>query len=233
MEKSITSTLKVASASPEISISQTIQSSERQLQQRLKRAFDVGVALTFLILFAPFLLGVALLLLLVQGRPILFKHERIGWRHETFNCFKFRTMVNEAGRVLEEYLAANPTARLEWEGTQKLKNDPRVTPLGHVMRRLSIDEVPQVFNVLRGDMSLVGPRPIVSSEVRFYGSHISFYDKFRPGITGSWQISGRSNTSYARRVQLDVDYARNWSLTKDLVILAKTIPAVLTSDGSC
>jgi exopolysaccharide production protein ExoY len=199
----------------------------------LKRLFDVNLSLFLLIFLLPLLLGITLLLLVTQGRPILFSHGRIGKNGVPFKCLKFRTMANDAGRLLDTYLAANPAARREWEAAQKLKLDPRVTPIGRVLRKLSFDELPQLLNVIRGDMSLVGPRPIVSSEARFYGPYISAYHSVRPGITGPWQVSGRSNTSYAQRVQLDVDYLQGWSLAKDFAILAKTLPAVLTSNGSC
>jgi exopolysaccharide production protein ExoY len=233
MGKTIISTLISAPNVIENSGSRVSAGMRRKFRTGSKRVLDVGGAFVFLVAFAPVLLGVALLLLLVQGRPILFKHKRIGRKGETFYCLKFRTMVNDASQALDAYIAANPAARKEWQASQKLKDDPRVTALGHVMRKLSIDELPQFINVVAGQMSLVGPRPIVASEVRFYGPQISYYESVRPGITGPWQVGGRSNTSYTRRVQLDVDYARNWSLGSDVVILLKTLPAVLTSSGSC
>jgi exopolysaccharide production protein ExoY len=233
MGKTIISTLISAPNVIENSGSRVSARMRRKFRTGSKRVLDVGGAFVFLVAFAPVLLGVALLLLLVQGRPILFKHKRIGRKGETFYCLKFRTMVNDASQALDAYIAANPAARKEWQASQKLKDDPRVTALGHVMRKLSIDELPQFINVVAGQMSLVGPRPIVASEVRFYGPQISYYESVRPGITGPWQVGGRSNTSYTRRVQLDVDYARNWSLGSDVVILLKTLPAVLTSSGSC
>jgi exopolysaccharide production protein ExoY len=201
-------------------------------QKAAKRTLDISGACSFLLLFAPLLGSLALLLLICQGRPILYKHPRIGRVGRPFHCLKFRTMVNDGTQVLEAYFAANPAARREWELRQKLERDPRVTALGGVMRKLSLDELPQFLNVLRGEMSLVGPRPIVNSEVQFYGSHIDVYHRVRPGITGLWQVSGRSNTSYPRRVELDVDYVQNWSLRKDILILVRTVPAVLSSDGS-
>jgi exopolysaccharide production protein ExoY len=233
MEKTIAPTLINSPNVSENTGSRASAGMSLKFRRGAKRVLDVGGAFIFLIAFAPILLGVALLLLLVQGRPILFKHKRIGRKGETFYCLKFRTMVNDSGHALDAYFAANPAARKEWQASQKLKHDPRVTALGHVMRKLSIDELPQFLNVVFGQMSLVGPRPIVASEVRFYGPQISFYESLRPGITGPWQVGGRSNTSYTRRVQLDVDYARNWSLGSDVVILLKTVPAVLTSSGSC
>lgn len=232
MEKSISPTFNEITYASELAGMQDRLIARRRLQKALKRSLDVSAALSFLILFAPLLLGVALLLLLAQGRPILFKHKRIGRNGETFECLKFRTMVNGAGRVLDEHLAANPAARREWDATQKLKDDPRITPLGNVMRKLSVDELPQFLNVVAGQMSLVGPRPIVSSEARFYGSHLGAYYSVRPGITGPWQVGGRSDASYDHRVKLDVDYAHNWSLGRDIFILIKTVPAVLSQQGS-
>jgi exopolysaccharide production protein ExoY len=233
MEKSLTSTFTELPNAAARTDAQDPLGAELRLQKGVKRAVDFSAALVFLVLFSPLLSGTALLLFLTQGRPILFKHPRIGRNGEAFNCFKFRTMVSGARNVLEDHLAANSVAQHEWEAAQKLKDDPRITPLGRIMRKSSLDELPQFLNVLRGEMSLVGPRPIVSSEMRFYGSHIGLYHRVRPGITGLWQVSGRSNTSYTRRVELDVDYIQNWSLGRDIVILIKTIPAVLTSDGSC
>lgn len=233
MAKSITSTFTKLQNASKLSASESEWGNERSLQKAAKRLLDLAVSVAFLALFLPLFCGFSAILLVVQGRPILFRHTRIGRGGQTFKCFKFRTMVNNAGRVLEDHLAANPAARLEWETTQKLKNDPRVTALGQVMRKLSIDELPQILNVIRGEMSLVGPRPIVSAETRFYGHHLADYQSVRPGITGLWQVSGRSNVSYGYRVELDVEYVRNWSLIRDLVILVRTIPAVLTADGSC
>lgn len=202
------------------------------IQRGAKRALDVVGASTFLILFSPLLIGVALLALAMQGRPLIYGHQRVGKGGRAFKCFKFRTMVHDGDAVLAEHLAQNALARSEWESTRKLKDDPRITPLGRTLRKLSVDELPQFFNVLAGNMSLVGPRPIVEAEADYYGAHIDAYYSIRPGITGAWQVSGRSDTSYDGRVRLDVDYIESWSLKKDLVILAKTVPAVLNSDGS-
>jgi undecaprenyl-phosphate galactose phosphotransferase len=138
----------------------------------------------------------------------------------------------DAAAVLDELLANDPAAAAEWAATQKLRNDPRVTGIGRLLRRTSLDELPQLLNILRGEMSLVGPRPIVASEARFYGEHIHDYYTAKPGVTGLWQVSGRSDTSYARRVQLDVWYARNRSLWHDLRIIAKTVPVVLLRKGA-
>ncbi|TCN31267.1 sugar transferase [Sinorhizobium americanum] len=195
-----------------------------------KRALDLTVASVALVLAMPLMLIVALLIAVFIGRPILFVHRRIGFNGRPFNCYKFRTMVENADQVLEEYLAYNPRAAEEWRETQKLKNDPRVTLVGQILRKSSLDELPQLINVLRGEMSCVGPRPIVVEELRRYGSTAQEYLKARPGLTGLWQISGRSDVDYARRVALDAQYIRSWSILADLVILARTAVAVMRFD---
>src|SRR5690606_27026488 len=149
-----------------------------------------------------------------------------------FKMWKFRSMIEGAEEKLEAYLAADPTARAEWAETQKLKNDPRVTPLGRILRRTSLDELPQLWNILVGDMSLVGPRPIVRDEIDRYQAVYPLYMQSRPGLTGLWQVSGRSNTSYARRIVLDKIYIRRWSFAMDIGILLRTIPAVLFGRGA-
>ena len=149
-----------------------------------------------------------------------------------FQCLKFRSMVIDADRVLQHLLETNQQAASEWAATQKLRDDPRITWVGNLLRKSSLDELPQLLNVLRLEMSLVGPRPIVASEIEKYGENIAFYYDTRPGLTGLWQVSGRSETSYERRVQLDTWYVRNWSIRHDLVILAKTVPAVLKRRGA-
>ena len=202
-------------------------------RQGAKRMLDIALAAAFLIVFSPLLFGLTALLLGLQGRPILFGHKRVGKDGKLFTCYKFRTMVNDSQEALRRHLDADPEARIEWEATQKLKDDPRITPLGRTLRKLSLDELPQFLNVLFGEMSLVGPRPIVPAELRFYGADASAYYAVRPGITGLWQVSGRSNVAYAARVRLDVEYVRDWSLSRDIMILARTVPAVLTSNGSC
>ena len=223
----------VTSAQSSETIEQDIDSSEwRARQKKIKRIVDVGLAVTLLILFSPLIIGVSMLLFVLQGRPILFRHRRIGRNGEAFDCLKFRSMVNHADRVLEDYLAEDPAIRREWEVRRKLKNDPRVTPLGRVMRKASLDELPQLLNVIRGEMSLVGPRPIELSEMRFYGAHLYIYQSVRPGITGPWQVGGRSNVGFHKRVELDVDYIVNWSLTKDVMIIIKTVAVVIYMSGS-
>ena len=171
-------------------------------------------------------------LLLLQGRPIFIRHQRIGKNGKPFQCLKFRTMVIDADAVLRRHLAGSPSALEEWQKTFKLKNDPRVTWLGRFLRKSSLDEIPQLWNILKGEMSLVGPRPIVEAEKPRYGLHIEHYCMVRPGLTGLWQVKGRSDTDYDTRVQLDVEYVGSMSLLRDLKIVAMTIPAVLMSKGS-
>ena len=196
-----------------------------------KRAFDVSTAAAILLAFSPLFLILALALL-SQGRPFLIRHHRIGRGGASFPCFKIRTMVVDAEAVLNEHLAADVAARQEWQASRKLKNDPRVTRLGRVLRKSSVDELPQLLNVIRGEMSLVGPRPIVAAEAIHYGQHIERYHEVRPGLTGLWQVSGRSDTSYGQRVALDCRYVETRSFWRDLAILLMTVPAVLRSKGS-
>ena len=164
--------------------------------------------------------------------PVIFKHMRVGKNGKSFPCYKFRSMCVDAKQMLEKYLRENPEARMEWERDFKLKNDPRVTPIGEFLRRTSLDELPQIFNVLKGEMSLVGPRPIVQEEVPRYGKHIKKYYSVKPGITGLWQVSGRSDISYPERVALDVEYVVNRNLLKDIQILIKTFDVVFRKKGA-
>ncbi|RYE09981.1 MAG: sugar transferase [Hyphomicrobiales bacterium] len=198
----------------------------------LKRAFDFTCALLMLIAFLPLMGFVALLMQSFDRGPVLFGHSRIGFNGRVFKCLKFRSMVPDAAEVLERHLAENPAARAEWDASQKLRDDPRVTALGRFLRSTSLDELPQLINVLRGDMSLVGPRPIVHAELPRYGSDVEAYMAARPGITGLWQVSGRSDTDYDRRVQLDSEYVQNWSLFGDVAILLRTVKVVFSRSGS-
>jgi exopolysaccharide production protein ExoY len=197
---------------------------------RAKRALDVVLAGLLLLLSAPIMLLVAAAILLLMGGPVVFGHKRIGHRGRAFVCYKFRTMACNAQELLDKHLAENPEAAREWQATRKLSNDPRITRLGHFLRKSSLDELPQLFNVLGGSMSLIGPRPIVPDEVRHYGRSARAYLCARPGITGMWQTNGRSSVSYRTRVACDRYYARRWSLRLDLALLLKTIPAVLKFD---
>ena len=161
-----------------------------------------------------------------MGRGILFSQPRVGLHGRPFDCLKFRTMIPGAEAALEAYLQSNPAARREWDASRKLQHDPRISSIGRFLRRSSLDELPQLLNVLRGDMSCVGPRPVVQAELPRYGVHMADYLSVRPGLTGLWQVSGRSHLSYDDRVALDADYIKHWTLMRDVVILFKTIPAV-------
>jgi UDP-galactose-lipid carrier transferase len=197
----------------------------------IKSLFDRAGALAGIILLSPVAALVAIAVA-SDGGPVFFKHMRLGQNGRRFACFKFRSMAVNAEKVLAHTLATNSEAAAEWALTQKLRNDPRVTRVGRILRSTSIDELPQLFNVLIGDMSLVGPRPIVDAEVDRYGKDMEFYYRCKPGMTGLWQISGRSDTTYNQRVELDDWYVKNWSLWHDLAILMRTVPALLKREGA-
>ncbi|WP_342106985.1 sugar transferase [Methylobacterium sp. SI9] len=203
-----------------------------RLDWAAKRGLDITVAVTALFLLLPLLLLIALLVWAGDGRAPIFRHMRLGRDGRAFGCLKFRSMVADGEAVLTAHLAADAQARAEWAATHKLTNDPRITPIGQVLRKTSLDELPQLWNVLRGEMSLVGPRPIVQAEVARYGRAFQTCFAVPPGVTGLWQVSGRSDTSYAERVALDLDYASRWSLRRDIAIMLRTIPAVLAQRGS-
>lgn len=192
----------------------------------LKRSADFVISLMGLILMSPLLLVVAFFIYLSMGRPIIFAHERVGFGGKNFKCYKFRTMINDASNTLAAYLKLHPFAAEEWRICHKLKNDPRVTPLGLLLRKSSVDELPQLINVLLGDMSCVGPRPVPRDELSRYRRSARYYRRVRPGLTGLWQVSGRSKTTYAYRVALDRAYVNNWSVWLDIKIIARTVPAV-------
>lgn len=198
-----------------------------------KRALDIFIAVNALIALAPLMIGVALIIWASSNGPILYGHQRVGFGGRTFRCWKFRSMVVDGDTVLERHLRGNLEAQREWANDRKLRNDPRVTPIGAVIRMLSIDELPQLFNILMGEMSVVGPRPVVAAELRRYNASAGHYLRTRPGLTGMWQVSGRSDLSYRKRVQLDRFYVMRWNLLADLSIILRTIPAVLKSRGSC
>jgi exopolysaccharide production protein ExoY len=202
------------------------------LDQVVTRMFDVAVSLTLLVFLAPLMIIVAMLVVGTNPGPIIFGHKRLGRDGRVFHCLKFRSMVTDSQERLAVLLASDARARQEWERDHKLKNDPRITPIGAFLRKSSLDELPQLFNVLRGDMSLVGPRPIVMDEVKRYGRYFSHYAQVRPGITGLWQVSGRNNTTYRRRVAMDVAYSRSRSLLLNVKILLMTVPSVLLAKGS-
>lgn len=203
----------------------------RRWPQLLKRGFDIVASLSALVIGSPILCWIAIKVL-ASGRPIFYGHKRVGRNGKPFPCYKFRTMMPNADVLLRELLANDPAAKEEWERDFKLKNDPRITPIGRFLRRTSLDELPQLWNVLKGEMSLVGPRPIVDAELERYGNQVDYYLEARPGITGLWQISGRNDITYDTRVYLDAWYVKNWSLFSDLVILFKTVKVIFKKDGA-
>lgn len=198
----------------------------------LKRGFDLAVTLSLGMLLFPLLILLAMLTRLTSRGPVFYGQQRIGRHGQRFRAWKFRTMVPNADEVLHDYLTQHPELAAEWEATHKLKQDPRVTVVGRWLRMLSLDELPQIWNVIVGDMSLVGPRPIVAAEVEKYADRYRQYAQVLPGVTGMWQVSGRNNTTYEERVELDVYYVENWSLCLDVYILACTVKVVLLGEGA-
>jgi Undecaprenyl-phosphate galactose phosphotransferase WbaP len=198
----------------------------------VKRSADVSLVVFLAILLLPVLLAIAAAVWLSSPGPVLFSHRRIRRHGEFFTMWKFRTMCINSGEVLERYLMTHPEARAEWRATHKLKSDPRVTRVGRFLRKTSLDELPQLWNVLNGTMSVVGPRPIVAAEVEKYGEQFWDYCAVKPGITGLWQVSGRSELSYEQRVELDRRYAQTWSLRADVKILLRTWSSVVNREGA-
>ncbi|MEJ0060811.1 MAG: sugar transferase [Terricaulis sp.] len=198
-----------------------------------KRVFDFACAALLLVFLSPALVTIALAVKLTNPGPILYRHLRIGRQGMRFECFKFRTMATDSQERLSHILSTDPQAAAEWRESQKLRNDPRVTKIGAFLRKASLDELPQLLNVLRGDMSLVGPRPITRAELYRYGRDRRFYLLVRPGITGLWQVSGRSSTGYEKRIQFDRQYLEGWSWLGEFWILIMTIPAVLKTRDAC
>lgn len=204
----------------------------RSYNRIFKRVFDLTATITGGILILPIILIIAVMVGIDNRGRIIFAHKRVGMHGKKFYCYKFQTMIKDAEKVLEKYLAENPDAKREWEESFKLTNDPRITKLGNFLRRTSLDELPQLWNVIRGEMSLVGPRPIVEKEIIKYGENIREYYMVLPGITGMWQVSGRSDTTYPERVAMDTWYVRNWSVWIDIMYLFKTVKAVLAEKGA-
>lgn len=200
--------------------------------QWFKRALDLLVAVIGGVLISPLLLTIAVLIKLDSPGPALYGHRRVGAADKHFLCWKFRTMHPDAERLLDKYLQDSPVLRAEWEQKQKLHDDPRVTRIGRFLRRSSLDELPQLWNVLRGEMSLTGPRPIADVEIPKYGKYYELYKRIRPGMSGLWQISGRSNIGYEKRVAMDYSYVRNWSVWLDIVILIRTVGIVIHGRGA-
>ena len=199
----------------------------------LKRSLDLSVASLAGLFALPVFALLYVTIKLTSPGPVFYGQRRIGRNGEYFTAWKFRSMVTNADAVLKEHLSRDPELRKEWELTQKLVNDPRVLPVGKLLRKTSLDELPQLWNVIRGEMSLVGPRPIVDAEVPRYGNIFAYYKMVRPGVTGMWQISGRSNTTYSERVRYDEYFVRNWSIWLDLYILFRTVKTVLLREGAC
>lgn len=197
-----------------------------------KRIFDIVVSLCGMIFVLPLGIAIAIAIFIDSPGSVMFAHRRIGQHGKEFPCYKFRSMVVNAGEVLEQHLAAHPEAREEWNRDFKLKDDPRVTRVGHILRKTSLDELPQLLNVLKGEMSLVGPRPIVQAEIAKYGDYFHDFCLVPPGITGMWQVNGRSDTTYEERVQMDSWYVRNWSVWIDIVYLLKTVKIVFSGKGA-
>lgn len=210
-----------------------------KLRLNEKNRFDAFItllnqlgALVLLLMLAPVMAVVAWLIWRKDGNPILFGHYRVGRDGHLFKCWKFRSMAVNAAEMLAELLKNDPAAKAEWDRDQKLTNDPRVTPIGAFLRKTSLDELPQLFNVLKGEMRLVGPRPITLAELDKYGETRWHYLNAMPGMTGLWQVSGRSDTTYEERVELDKTYIEKRSLWNDAVILVKTVAVVLGKGGA-
>ena len=199
----------------------------------VKRVFDVAFSALVLVFLFPAIVLISLCILVSDGRPVFYRQKRIGRDGKMFDCLKFRTMRRDADRLLRELLDQNPVLLQEWRACQKLRNDPRIHPIGHFLRISSLDELPQFVNVLRGEMSVVGPRPIVEDEMIRYGERINDYLLMKPGITGLWQVSGRSDTSYAERVQLDVQYFHDRTTWLDLKIVWRTVGVFLFDRNGC
>jgi len=203
------------------------------INRLLKKIFDICVSVLMLIITLPLILLIILIITITSKGFPFYSHERIGFKGKKFKCYKFRTMYLDADERLKNLLEKDPNLKMEWEKTFKLKDDPRITRIGKFLRETSLDELPQIFNVLKGEMSLVGPRPVLSEELnKYYGKYKDYYYEVYPGITGLWQVSGRSSVDYKKRVSLDVWYVSNWSLWLDIVILIRTIKVVLKREGA-
>jgi len=195
--------------------------------------FNRAGAAVLLVVLSPVLLAIAWSIWREDGAPVFFAHWRVGQKGRLFRCLKFRSMVRRADLVLAEVLERDPVAKEEWARDHKLRRDPRVLRIGDFLRKSSLDELPQLLNVLRGEMHLVGPRPVVVQEIPRYGEHKRHYFAVKPGMTGLWQVSGRNNLTYAQRVALDARYVETRSLWMDLRILARTVRVLVTRDGAC
>jgi exopolysaccharide production protein ExoY len=204
-----------------------------RLDRACKRLFDLASVVVILALFFWAIIGVAIAVRLTTGSPVIYGHRRIGRDGREFKCYKFRSMVPNADEVLAQLLASDPAAREEWQRDFKLKNDPRVTGVGRFIRKTSFDEFPQLWNVLKGEMSIVGPRPVVRKELdTYYGFGRSHYESVKPGLTGLWQVSGRNDMAYDERVNLDCQYVETWGLWSDFVIVMRTVGVMFGRRGA-
>ncbi|QPB43156.1 undecaprenyl-phosphate galactose phosphotransferase WbaP [Rodentibacter haemolyticus] len=197
----------------------------------IKRSFDIVISSLLLLLLSPVFAGL-FLLICQDGGKVVYSQNRIGRNKKVFKCYKFRTMVTHSQQVLRELLERDPEAKRQWQKEFKLRNDPRITKIGKYLRKTSLDELPQLWNVLKGEMSLVGPRPVTRQELKYYGDDLTYYTMVCPGLSGLWQVSGRNDVDYSTRVYLDTWYVKNWSLWNDIVILIKTVNTVLKRDGA-
>jgi exopolysaccharide production protein ExoY len=201
-------------------------------RNRLKRVMDLAMAVPTLIILAPVMGAIALAVKLTDPGEMIFMQPRIGVGGQTFRCMKFRTMRKDAASRLDKLLASDPVAAEEWKKFQKLKNDPRVTKLGAFLRKTSLDELPQLVNIIRGEMSVIGPRPITSGEIHRYGACFHFYKAAKPGVIGLWQVNGRNRLTYDQRVAMDIEYTATWTIWSDIKITLKAVPAVLFGSGA-
>ncbi|MDS7802298.1 undecaprenyl-phosphate galactose phosphotransferase WbaP [Klebsiella michiganensis] len=217
--------------SHEVMIFRVQQNLAKWSSRIIKRTFDIIGSLGIITILSPILLYISYKVKR-DGGPAIYGHERVGKNGESFKCLKFRSMIINSKEVLENLLSSDSNAKREWDETFKLKNDPRITPIGKFLRRTSLDELPQLFNVLKGEMSLVGPRPIITAELERYNDEVDYYLLSKPGMTGLWQVSGRSDVDYDTRVYLDAWYVKNWSMWNDIAILFKTVSVVLKKDGA-
>ncbi|WJV40589.1 undecaprenyl-phosphate galactose phosphotransferase WbaP [Raoultella terrigena] len=217
--------------SHEVMIFRVQQNLAKWSSRVIKRTFDIFASIGIITILSPVLIYISYKVKKDNG-PAIYGHERVGKNGKYFKCLKFRSMVVNSKEVLEALLDSDPVARAEWSDTFKLKNDPRITKIGHFLRRTSLDELPQLFNVLKGEMSLVGPRPIIKAELERYNDEVDYYLLSKPGMTGLWQVSGRSDVDYDTRVYLDAWYVKNWSMWNDIAILFKTVGVVLKRDGA-
>ncbi|MBJ2152209.1 sugar transferase [Paracoccus sp. IB05] len=220
----------VSSAAAGATASSSFSISRRIYRAAGKRVLDILIILCLLPIILPVILLLALLVMRDGGAPF-FGHRRIGRNGEVFRCWKIRSMVSDSQERLRVHLENNPEARAEWNANFKLDNDPRITRFGRFLRKSSLDELPQIWNILKGEMSLVGPRPVTAKELDLYGAAASHYMSMRPGLTGLWQVSGRNDVSYSERVVLDVAYARKHNLIMDIRLILATVAAVLNRTG--